>query len=132
MVAVNRVAAGLGLAPGESVADARARVPELHVGASDATGDARALEALADWAQRYAPIVALDRQSATLSGGLGGDAGLWIDATGCAHLFGGEEAMLLDLRHRLERLSSAPAPPSPARPARPGRWPDMPRPMTAR
>jgi protein ImuB len=104
VVAVNRVAAGLGLAPGESVADARARVPELHVGASDATGDARALEALADWAQRYAPIVALDRQSATLSGGLGGDAGLWIDATGCAHLFGGEEAMLLDLRHRLERL----------------------------
>lgn len=104
VVALDRGATLLGLAPGESVADARARVPELHVAASDSTGDARALEALADWAQRYAPIVGLDRQSATVAGGIGGDAGLWLDATGCAHLFGGEEEMLLDLRHRVERL----------------------------
>ena len=104
VVALDRGATLLGLAPGESVADARARVPELHVAASDSVGDARALEALADWAQRYAPIVALDRQSATVAGGIGGDAGLWLDATGCAHLFGGEEAMGLDLRHRIERL----------------------------
>lgn len=104
MVALDRSATLLGLAPGEAVADARARAPELHVAASDPTGDARALEALADWAQRYAPIVGLDRQSATIAGGIGGDAGLWLDATGCAHLFGGEEEMLLDLRHRIECL----------------------------
>lgn len=107
MVALDRGATLLGLAPGESVADARARVPELHVAASDSAGDGRALEALADWAQRYAPVVALDRQSATVAGGIGGDAGLWLDATGCAHLFGGEEAMGLDLRHRIERLGFA-------------------------
>jgi protein ImuB len=104
VVALDRNATLLGLSPGESVADARARVPELHVATSDAVGDVRNLEALADWAQRYAPIVALDRQSATVSGSIGGDAGLWIDATGCAHLFGGEEAMGLDLRHRIEKL----------------------------
>jgi protein ImuB len=104
VVALDRNATLLGLSPGESVADVRARVPELHVATSDAVGDARALETLADWAQRYAPIVALDRQSATVAGSIGGDAGLWLDATGCAHLFGGEEAMGLDLRHRVERL----------------------------
>ncbi len=104
MVALDRNATLLGLTPGEPVADARARVPDLHVVASDSVGDSRALEAMADWAQRYAPIVALDRQSATVSGNLGGDGGLWFDATGCAHLFGGEEAMCLDLRHRIEKL----------------------------
>lgn len=84
------------------MADARARVPELHVAAADPVGDNRGLEALADWAHRYTPMVAIDRQSATVTGGIGGDAGLWLDVTGCAHLFGGEEEMLLDLRHRLE------------------------------
>ena len=107
VVALNKSATLLGLSPGESVADLRARVPELHVAAADTAGDVRALETLADWAQRYAPAVALDRQSATVSGGIGGDAGLWLDATGCAHLFGGEEEMLLDLRHRIEKLGFA-------------------------
>src|SRR6185436_21054486 len=78
VVALDRNATLLGLAPGETVADVRARVPELHIAASDSAGDARALEALADWAQRYAPIVAFDRQSATIAGGIGGDAGLWL------------------------------------------------------
>ena len=32
------------------------------------------------------------------------DHGLWIDATGCAHLFGGEDAMLADLGQRLNRF----------------------------
>ncbi|MEA2782518.1 MAG: protein ImuB, partial [Rhodospirillaceae bacterium] len=30
--------------------------------------------------------------------------GLWLDITGCAHLFGGEAALLADLRHRLRGL----------------------------
>ena len=42
-------------------------------------------KALADWCDRYTPLVALD-----------GADGLFLDITGCAHLFGGEEALLDD------------------------------------
>jgi len=52
---------------------------------------------LAGWAlQRYAPIVAPDPPD-----------GLVIDATGCAHLHGGEAAMLADLRTRLAHSGCA-------------------------
>src|SRR5688500_5595586 len=43
----------------------------------------RPIAALADWCDRYTPLVALD-----------GTDGLFLDITGCAHLFGGEEALL--------------------------------------
>ncbi len=44
------------------------------------------LEGLADWCDRYTPLVAID-----------GTDGLFLDITGCAHLFGGERAMMDDL-----------------------------------
>ena len=50
------------------------------------------LNNLALWCLRYAPLVAPDPPD-----------GLWIDITGCAHLFGGEEALCADLLVRLER-----------------------------
>ena len=62
-------------------------VPDLIVHDADPAGDADALDRLALWAlKRYAPIVAADPP-----------AGLVIDATGAAHLFGGEEALLADM-----------------------------------
>ena len=45
---------------------------------------------LAAWCLRYAPLVAADPPD-----------GIWIDVTGCAHLFGGEAALLTDLVGRL-------------------------------
>jgi protein ImuB len=52
---------------------------------SDPATDAAALRKLALWGLRYSPIAtAWDETS-------GGD-GVFIDITGCAHLFGGEEA----------------------------------------
>jgi protein ImuB len=55
-------------------------------------GDSRALEELAAWCLRYAPLTAPERPD-----------GVWIDATGGAHLFGGEAAMLADVVERLGR-----------------------------
>ena len=95
-------AAEAGLAPGMMLADARAMVPALQVRAADPAADARLLEDLAAWCERYTPYVAIDRSHP----GAGGGA-LWLDVTGCAHLFGGEAALRADLLARLRRQGLA-------------------------
>ncbi len=93
VTAADALAAAGGILPGSSLADARALLPGLAVLPADPAGDAAELARLADWCGRYSPLVALD-----------GADGLWIDITGAAHLFGGEEALIADLRHRLAAL----------------------------
>ena len=93
IVAPNGVAAAGGILPGLSLADARALLPGLAVFPADPAGDRAALARLADWCNRYTPLVAVD-----------GADGLWLDIAGSAHLFGGEADLLADLRHRLGRL----------------------------
>lgn len=63
--------------------------PAIEIIEQDFDADRAMLEALADWCDRYTPLVALD-----------GDDGLFLDITGCAHLFGGERAMLDDVLER--------------------------------
>lgn len=91
VVAADRAAQTLGIQPGLALAEAQARVPGLRIAPGDPAADAAGLERLALWAlRRYSPVVAIDPP-----------AGLLIDATGVAHLFGGEAALLDDLRARL-------------------------------
>jgi protein ImuB len=84
-----------GLFPGQTLADARALEPKVAVDDADPAGDLAALAAFATWCGRYTPWTAVD--------GLenGGAGGLWLDITGCAHLFApdqqGEDALLDDL-----------------------------------
>ena len=92
VAAADRAARSLGLAPGMPLAQAQALVPDLAVVPAAPEADARALEELAGWCLRYAPLTAPDQPD-----------GIWIDATGCAHLFGGEDAMLADIAARLAR-----------------------------
>lgn len=92
LAAADRTARSLGLFPGMAVAQAQAMVPGLVVAAADPEGDARALDDLAAWCLRYAPLTAPDRPD-----------GIWIEAAGVAHLFGGETALLGDLVARLAR-----------------------------
>jgi protein ImuB len=90
---MNLAAAKLDIRIGQPVARATAMIPGLVLQDLDAQGDQAALHRLALWAQKlYSPIVAVD-----------GSEGLIIDATGCAHLFGGEEKMMIDIRARLEK-----------------------------
>lgn len=63
--------------------------PAIEVAEAEPEADRRLLESLADWCDRYTPLVALD-----------GEDGLFLDVTGCAHLFGGEHAMLDDVLAR--------------------------------
>lgn len=90
LCAVNDAAAALGLAVGMPLADARAMYPKINVADADAAADRALLEAVADWCDRYTPLVGLDAPD-----------GLTLDITGCAHLFGGEAALAADLTRRL-------------------------------
>lgn len=80
----------LRLKPGMGVADARAMHPGIDVVELEPAADRRLLEGIGDWCDRYTPLVALE-----------GEDGLFLDITGCAHLFGGEKRLLDDLLARL-------------------------------
>ena len=81
--ALDDAAAHLGLEIGLPLANARAICPQLRVFDADEAADARTLNAIADWCDRFTPLVAIDAPH-----------GLFLDITGCAHLFGGEAAMM--------------------------------------
>lgn len=95
--ALDPIAENLGLKHGQSVVEARAICPNIDVLHADHAADMAFLNALADWADRYTPLVALDAP-------FGQAQGLFLDITGCAHLFGGEEAMLKDMISRLHQM----------------------------
>ncbi len=78
-----------------ALSDARAMVPHLASAPADLRADRQALSRLARWCGRYSPWAAVD-----LSHDEEPD-GIWIDTTGCDHLFGGEAAMLQDMIDRL-------------------------------
>ncbi|WP_279482938.1 DNA polymerase Y family protein [Aureimonas sp. SK2] len=90
IVALCERAAALGLMPGLGLAEARARFPHVDYRPMDAAADRRLLEAVADWCDRYTPLVALD-----------GTEGLLLDLSGASHLFGGVAALRDDLLARL-------------------------------
>jgi hypothetical protein len=79
IAALDAAAEARGLRRGQGLADARAAHPDLDIVPADADADRRLLVAIADWCDRYTPLVALDAPD-----------GLFLDITGCAHLFGGE------------------------------------------
>jgi protein ImuB len=90
LVAVDAAAEQLGLRPGLALAQARAMYPELAVVAQHNAADATLLDQIADWCGRYTPLVALDPPD-----------GVLLDISGCAHLFGGEAALVSDIATRV-------------------------------
>lgn len=85
-----------------TLADARAILPELRTSEADSEADNRALTQLADWCGRFSPWTAPDEEGAGAA--FGGAGSIWLDVTGCAHLFGGEDALMRDLTSRLAGL----------------------------
>lgn len=67
---------------GQSLPDARAVCPELVTEKSDPERESLLLRALWRWSDKLSPRVALDAPD-----------GLFLDISGCAHLFGGERDM---------------------------------------
>lgn len=83
ITALDDAAAAIGLEAGLPLANARAICPDLQVFEHDEAADAKILSDIADWCDRFTPLVALDPPH-----------GLLLNIGGCAHLFGGETAML--------------------------------------
>lgn len=83
----------MGLEPGMTLADARARVPELQAFDHDPVADQIWLERLADGCIRYTPMVAIDPSQ-----------GLILDVTGCIHLFDSEADLVRDIEARMAAL----------------------------
>ncbi len=74
---------------GMVAADAKAMFPLLTV-IDDQQGLAeKLLKRIAEWCIRFSPSVAID-----------GDDGLFLDATGCTHLWGGDEPYVKDITAR--------------------------------
>jgi protein ImuB len=84
VAAVNRAAALAGLRPGMALAHALAMAPQAVVHPHDSDGDRMVLTQLAERARLFTPWAAVDEAG----------SGLWLDIGGCAHLFGGEAALL--------------------------------------
>ncbi|MEM9060264.1 MAG: DNA polymerase Y family protein [Pseudomonadota bacterium] len=83
LAGVNASAAAKGLSTGMGLTDARAICPDLRTSMLRPQRLQAFVCALARWAERFSPLTGRDQ----------GDA-LVIDASGCAHLFGGEEDMI--------------------------------------
>jgi protein ImuB len=93
LTAVNARSKRDGLVPGLGLADARAICPHLVTAPAAPDRDAEALLKLARWSSRYSPSLNSD-----------GVDGLWLDAPGIPHLFGGEGALLADMAGQFGRL----------------------------
>ena len=102
VAALNAAAEAAGLAPGEPLADARAKAGFLQARAVDPAADDAALKRLTLWATRYTPTASPWNEE-------NGADGFFLDIEGAAHLFGGEEALLADLARRLSDNFGLPA-----------------------
>ena len=93
---LNGPALAAGLTRGMALADARALCPGLVTEPANLASEAAVLQALVHMARRWSPLVARD-----------GADGLMTDISGVAHLFGGEDGLLADLRAHIARAGFA-------------------------
>lgn len=91
--AVNSDALAKGIYPGMVVADCRAIYPELEI-LDDIPGqEEKLLTAIAEWCIRYSPLAGIDMPDSII-----------LDASGCSHLWGGEQAYLKEIHSRLSNM----------------------------
>jgi protein ImuB len=93
--ACDAAALSLGLIPGMTLADARARTPELTVADADPAADRHWLERIADACDRFTPLVEAEPPD-----------GLILDMTGCLHLFDGEAGLIIAVEAAMRRWAS--------------------------
>jgi protein ImuB len=86
LASLNAAAGAEGLTPGQPLRDAQAMCPHLLTRLANPQADAAFLGVLRRWAGKFSPWVSEEPP-----------ASLVVDLTGCAHLFGGEAALLAQL-----------------------------------
>lgn len=90
ITAANAFAVLKGIQTGMALADVKAFTPDLEVLDDRKDLIDKLLKRLAEWCIRFTPIVAVDPPD-----------GLLLEATGCAHLWGGEVAYVTDITSKL-------------------------------
>jgi len=80
ITATNAIAEAQGITAGMALADARAIIPDLQVQDDKPDLVNRLLKRLAEWCIRFTPLVGVNHPD-----------GILLDATGCSHLWGGDE-----------------------------------------
>jgi protein ImuB len=91
VIGVSQAAAAVGARVGMALADARAIYPNLLTVEAEPEEDARLLDEIAAWCGRFTPLVAIDAPE-----------GLFLDITGCGHLFGDDAGLRDALVARLQ------------------------------
>jgi protein ImuB len=90
ITAANTLAEREGIVRGMVLADAKAIVPDLQVIDDFPELPEKLLTRLAIWCIRFSPSVAIDPPE-----------GLFLDASGCTHLWGGDSCYLADIESKL-------------------------------
>jgi protein ImuB len=90
LTALDRKASAAGLHIGMSLSDARAIRPDLVAREAEPQADMQLLDDIAAWCERFTPVVVLDPPH-----------GLFLDVTGCAHLFGGAASLINEIERRI-------------------------------
>lgn len=90
ITALNAFAEQQSLRQDMGLADARALVPGLQVMDDDESLNEKLLTRIAEWCIRFTPVVAIDAPD-----------GLLLDATGCSHLWGGDDRYVEDITGKL-------------------------------
>lgn len=91
ITAANARAVKNGIHKGMVLADAKALLPSLHQFDAKPNLENQLLQRIAEWCIRFTPLASVDP--------LGG---IILDASGCSHLWGGDEAYLADIMKRLQ------------------------------
>ena len=93
VTAASKLAQQQGVDAGITVADARSIIPALQVLEDDLMLSQKLLNGLAEWCIRYTPVVAISLPDVLI-----------LEATGCAHLWGGEAQYLADIHRRFNQF----------------------------
>ena len=106
VLACSQAAYRLGVRRGMPLSEATTFDPAAYIAPHDAAADAAALAALAQWCERFSPLVGLD-QHASFAPGIQPSSGvpdyLLLDVTGLASHFGGEPALARQVAEALEQ-----------------------------
>ena len=92
ITSANAIAEHKGIFTGMVLADARAIHPDIQVLDDVKDLPEKLLKRLGEWCIRFSPIVAMDPPD-----------GLLLDATGCTHLWGGDNAYVADITDKLKK-----------------------------
>lgn len=98
LAAVNRAAYACGVRAGHTVVEASAFAAKLHVLSVDVAHARRALETVGEVAFAFGATVHVE------IGASGWGDSVWVDVSGGAHLFGGEDALVVAMTERVSDL----------------------------